>query len=312
MIERNIKNSSGKITGKSFISEKSIVIDNANKPILKITDNKIIKECLNKDIQIETVIKLYNEYTMSIGEIASLYDRCYSNINKYINQISEIKKNKKGRRNRAYGHPVSKQQSEKMSKALQGKTHTPYERTPEIRKKISDSLKQYFKKHPQDPTPHIKNWEKGVYDNVNFHRGIAGTFTSIKTKKTFRFRSLLELYYALLLEKDSNIITYTFEPFHITMDNGHTYMPDFLLNNSIIVELKSKKFTEKVDGVQEKVQYKKNQCEKYCKKNNLQYKIIYDEDINFESGKMKRYIKNNPNINQKYNIIFELPERIWS
>lgn len=310
-IERDIKNSSGKITGKTTITESKILIDNIGKPLLEIIDQQIIQEVLSNNISDSTLLELYNEYTMSIGEIASLYNRCYSNINKKLKSLG-FTPDKRGRRNRAYGHHVPKTQSEKMSKALKGRKAPSYERTPEIKEKISKSLKQYFKEHPQNPEPHIKNWKNGVYDSVNFQRGIAGNFTSIKTNSTFRFRSLLELKFALMLEQNPDVITYQFEPFHISMENGHSYMPDFLINNSIIVELKSKKFVERIDGVQERVIYKQSQAKKYCQKNNLQYKIIYDEDINFDSKTMKRYIREHPEIIKQYNISFEQPNRIWS
>ena len=310
-IIRDIKNSSGKITGKTTITELKISIDNIGKPLLEITDNKIIQEVLSNNISDSTLLKLYNEYTMSIGEIASLYNRCYSNINKKLKSLN-FAPNKQGRRNRAYGRSVSEEQSKKMSKSLKGRKAPAYKRTPEIKEKISKSLKKYYKEHPQNPDPHIKNWKNGVYDQVNFQRGIAGKFYSIKTKQSFRFRSLLELKFALTLEQDAKVITYKFEPFHIEMENGHSYMPDFLINNSIIIELKSKKFVERVDGVKEKVNYKQSQAKKYCQKNNLQYKIIYDEDINFDSKTMKRYIREHPEIIKQYNISFEHPERIWS
>lgn len=307
---RNIKNSSGKITGTTEILEDSIIINNIGKPILLIDDPQIIEEVLKERISEKTLEILYNEYTMSIGEIASLYNKCYSNINKLVRANPQIETNHKGRRNRAYGHPVSKEQSEKMSKALQGRKGVVYERTPEMREKISRSLKEYFKQHPQNPEPHIKNWENGVYDNVDFKRGIGGYFTSIKTKTTIKFRSLLELYYLLLLEQDENIITYSYEPFHIKMENGKSYMPDFLINNSKIIELKAKKYVERVAGVKDKVNYKKSQAIQYCNAHGLEYQIIYDEDIGFETQRMKHYIKNNPNIVEQYNIVFLNPERM--
>lgn len=307
---RNIKNSSGKITGTTEILEDSIIINNIGKPILLIDDSQIIEEVLQGKISEKTLEILYNEYTMSIGEIASLYDKCYSNINKLIRVNPQIEVNHKGRRNRAYGHPVSKEQSEKMSKALQGRKGVVYERTPEMREKISQSLKEYFKQHPQNPAPHIKNWENGVYDNVDFKRGIGGYFTSIKTKTTIKFRSLLELHYLLLLEQDESVITYSYEPFHIKMENGKSYMPDFLINNSRVVELKAKKYVERVAGVKDKVNYKKSQAIQYCSTHGLEYQIIYDEDINFDTKRMKHYIKNNPNIVKQYNIVFLNPERM--
>ncbi len=311
-MKRNIKNSSGKITGTTEILNNKIIIDNIGKPILEIIDKQIINEVLSNTISNKTLIKLYNDYTMSISEIASLYDRCYSNINQLIKKESKIIIDRRGRRNRAYGHAVSQEQSKKMSKSLKGRTPTYYERTPEIKQKISNSLKKYFKEHPQNPEPHRQNWKNGVYDNVDFQYGISGHFTSIKTKQIIRFRSLLELYYLIKIENDITILTYKYEPFHIEMDNGKSYMPDFLINNKLLIELKSKKYVERVSGIKEQVLYKKTQAEKYCKKNNLIYKIIYDEDIGFDSRTMKYFIKNNPLIIKQYNISFTNPERIWS
>lgn len=309
-MKKDIKNSSGKITGTTQIFNDHIIIDNQGKPILQIIDKQIINEVLNKCISEKTLIKLYNEYTLSTSEIASLYDRCYSFVNRLILNNSNIKINRCGRRNRAYGHKVSKQQSIKMSKALQGRQAPHYERTPEIRKQTSESLKKYFKTHPQNPQPHIDNWKSGKYKNTDFKIGIAGYFTSLKNKRTIRFRSLLELYYLIQIENDDNITNYQYEPFYIEMDNGKTYTPDFLINDNIIIELKSKKYTERVKGVKEKVEYKKSQAIKYCEQHGYQYKIIYDEDIGFESKKMKNYITYNPDIVSKYNIIFLNPSRM--
>lgn len=306
----NIKNSSGKITGTTEIVKNSITINNSGKPILVINDANIVNEALNNIINNSTLIILYNEYTLGVGEIASIYNRCYSNINKILKTIPEIKFNKCGRRNRAYGQAVSPEQSKKMSEALKGRAAPKYERTPEIKAKISASLKKYYSEHPQDPTPHIRNWKQGVYDNVDFKIGISGHFTSLKMNTTIRFRSLLELYYLLKIEQDKSINSYKYEPFHIEMDNGKTYMPDFLINDTQVIELKSKKYVERVQGVKEKVQYKQSQAIKYCEQNGLQYQIIYDEDIGFESKAMKYYVKNNPNIIKKYKITFTDPERM--
>lgn len=309
-MKRNIKNSSGKIIGTTEITNNNITIDVIGKPLLIIEDNIIINESINENLSLDTIRNLYNNYTLTIAEIASLYNRCYSNVNKIIKTDTEITINKYGRRNRAFGHKVSEEQSKKMSVALKGRTAPIYERTPEIREKISNSLKKYFSTHPQNPAPHIKNWQDGKYNNVDFKIGISGHFTSIRFPKTIRFRSLLELAFLLKLENDEHITSYIYEPFHIMMDNGHTYMPDFLINNNTVIELKSKKYVERVEGVKNKVEYKQSQAIKYCNENNLIYQIIYDEDINFDSRQMKQYLKNNPDIVKKYNITFINPERM--
>ena len=309
-MKRDIKNSSGKITGFTEITEDFILINSTGKPILEINDKEIISKILSNKIDKDTLIILYNNYTLSIGEIASLYNRCYSNINKIIKGIEEIVINRNGRRNRAYGHKVSEEQSKKMSLALKGRKAPEYERTPEIREKISKSLKQYFKNNPQNPEPHRENWRKEVYKNVDFKIGIGGHFYSLKIDKTIKFRSLLELFYLLKLENDDNIHTYAYEPFHIELENGSTYTPDFLINNCKVVELKSKKYMERVSGVKEKVLYKQEQAIKYCEKNNLTYQIIFDEDIGFDSKEMKKYINNNSEIVKKYKITFINPKRM--
>ena len=305
-----IKNSNNKVTGKTVIETDKIIIDNIGKPILEIKNFSILKSVAEKDISEEILIYLYNDLTLTIGEIASLYGVCYSNINKKLKSISEIKFDKRGRRNRAYGRKVSKEQSAKMSAALKGRSPAYYERTPEIREKISNSLKAYYAEHPQNPLPHIKNWQEGKYKNVDFKIGIGGRFYSIKMNKNFRFRSLLELYYLLRLEQDTTIICYDYEPFTIKMDNGHNYTPDFLLNDKIVVELKSKKYVNRVSGVKDKVLYKQSQAKKYCSQNNLEYKIIYDEDIGFESREMKKFINKNLELVDKYHITFNDPSRV--
>lgn len=184
-----------------------------------------------------------------------------------------------------------------------------YERTIEIRKKISNSLKQYYKLNPQNPIPHINNWKNGIYDKVDFHHGIGGKIFSLKNKKTIFFRSLLELYYILYLEENMNIKTYQYESLKIICDDGHVYIPDFVIGSELI-ELKSKKYINSNDLIYSRFLYKKRQCEDYCLKNNLSYKVIFDTDLNYDTGKMKRYIKNNPEIVNKYNIEFNQPERM--
>lgn len=304
-----IKNSSNKIIGELKITEDKIFIDNFSKPLLIIEDKELISQIINKNRSNEILLILYNEYYLTIGEIAALYGVCYSNINKQLKTIPSYKGNKQGRRNRAFGHPVTFEQSQKMSTKLKGRKNTFYERTPEIKEKISKSLKAYFKEHPQDPTPHRNNWTKGIYNNVDFKIGISGYFNSLKNNKKYFFRSLLELFFMLKLEEDSSIITYQYEPIHIKMDNGAIYTPDILLNDKLI-ELKSKKYVERVKEVKEKVEYKTQQALKYCKQNNLQYQIIYDEDIGFISKNFKRFLRDNPQIIKKYNIVFNDPSRM--
>lgn len=313
---RNIRNSSNKIVGYVDIIDNKIIIHNNSKPEFIIDNEEILSAILNKDRDDAIIAKLYDEYYLTIGEIAALYDVCYSNINKQTRQIKFKTAKKAGRRNSSYNKFFSQERRNNISEALKkgyetGKIKSkPYERTPEIKEKISNSLKKYFSIHPQDPTPHINNWKKGIYNDVDFHIGIGGSFYSHKNKTRINFRSLLELFYFLLLEKDISIDDYKYESIHIDCDNGHVYTPDILINNNIIIELKSKKYVEKVKGMKQKVLYKKEQAEKYCKIHNLKYQIVYDEDINYESKKFKRYLNNNPDIMNYYQIKINQPERM--
>ena len=312
----NIKNASGKVIGYTEITQSQIIVHNNTKPELIINSIEDINIINSKIITDDFLIHLYDDYLLSCGEIASLFNVCYSNINKRIKKLGVKTTPSQGRRNRSYGHQqndkTKKNISNGVKKAYQDgkyKDISPYERTPEIREKISNSLKTYYKNNPQNPEPHRKNWEKGVYNKVDFHRGIGGNFFSIKNNRRIYFRSVLELFYMLILENDNNIIAYQYEPFSIKCDNQTLYIPDIQIDN-VLIELKSKKYINSNKDIKEKFLYKKEQAEKYCKNNGFVYKIIYDEDIGFDSSRMKRHLKNNPDIIEKYKIYFNDPKRV--
>ena len=113
----------------------------------------------------------------------------------------------------------------------------------------------------------------------------------------------------LLLEEDINIKSYSYEAVKIKCDNGHIYTPDIQIDNTII-ELKSYKYIHSSDNILNSFNYKKQQAEYYCSQNNLQYKVIFDMDIGFDSARFKRHLANNPDIVNKYQIIFNQPERM--
>lgn len=269
----NIKNASGKVIGYTEIAQSQIIVHNNTKPELIIDSIEDINIINSKIITDDFLIHLYDDYLLSCGEIASLFNVCYSNINKRIKKLGVKTTPRQGRRNRSYGH------------------------------------QQNDKNNPQNPEPHRKNWEKGVYSKVDFHRGIRGNFFSIKNDRRIYFRSLLELFYMLILENDNNIIAYQYEPFSIKCDNQTVYIPDIQIDN-VLIELKSKKYINSNKDIKEKFLYKKEQAEKYCKNNGFVYKIIYDEDIGFDSSRMKRHLKNNPDIIKKYKIYFNEPKRV--
>ena len=306
---REIKNSSGKIIGETIIEDNKIIIKNNNKPDYELNDIQILQS-IDKPLEDEILIKLYDFYFLTCGEIASIYGVNYSNINKRIKNKTKTGKSE-GRRNSTFGKHMSEERRNNIANSLLGHKPIGYIRTPEIKEKISKSLKEYFKIHPQNPEPHRKNWREGKYNNVIFHRGVGGKFYSIKNQKEFVFRSLLELYYLLQLENNEKVYCYEYEPFHIICDNGTSYTPDLIINGEEVIELKSKRYIESNKEIKEKFEYKKEQGLKYCSEKGLLYRVIFDEDLNYDSKQMKKYIKDNPDIIEKYQISFVQNERVY-
>lgn len=317
--KRNIKNSSGKCIGSITKNDDSIIIKNNKKPEITITDPAIVDAWGSKTNNIEIIQKMYDEYILCIGEIACILDVIYCRANQWV-LSSDCKTSQKfGRRNSSYGATFSETRIERIKRG-QKRYHDqfgypePYERTSEIRKKISDGVKkaQSEGRLPRPRDVAIKAWKDGKFSNVDFGHGIGGYITSIKMNKRFFFRSLLELAYILKLESDDSIVEYKYEPFHIPCDDGTSYTPDFFINNTTVIELKSYKFVYKQPKILEKFKYKVKQAVKYCKSNNLKYKVIFDNDIDFRSDAFKIYIKNATDVVEKYQIEFRNPERIWS
>ena len=99
-------------------------------------------------------------------------------------------------------------------KKSRGRKIIPYERTEEVRQKISQSLKEYYSTHEisQETREKLSEaWTKGCYKNASIGRGCNGYFYSPKNNKNFFFRSLLELNYFIILEQDDTVINYTVE-----------------------------------------------------------------------------------------------------
>ena len=180
----------------------------------------------------------------------------------------------------------------------------------EIKEKIRQGVKKAIDEGRLNESSNAKKgWINQKFANINFKRGIGGYITSHKIHKRFFFRSLLELCYIIMLEEDPEIISYNYEPFQITCDDGSLYTPDFQIGNDII-ELKSYSFIYKQKGeIQEKFEYKKSQAEKYCAEHELNYKVIFDIDIGFDSKRFKHVLKET-NYIQKYNIEFLQTDRV--
>lgn len=247
---------------------------------------------------------LYDEKELCIGEIAAIYGYCYSKTNKILKTLNPITSNSYGRRNSSYNQTFSEERKRKIGEKSKGRTIPPYERTEEIKEKISKSLIKYYSEHEVsiETREKLKSaWVNGSYKNAKMGRGRQGYFYSIKNKKDFYFRNGLELKFLIILEENKEIICYEVEPFQIKLKNNHHYTPDFLVNNKYLIELKAKDFliyTKEYERFEEEKAFAKE----YCKKNNLVYKIIYSDELDYDSKKFFRYINNNKNLIDKYNI----------
>ncbi len=313
-MKRYILNSSKENIGEIEFSPNKISIYNNKKPSLEITDIDIINKIYNGEDEV-TIQKLYDDYTLCIGEVACLYNISYTRANKWFKSLPLKTSTKAGRRNASYGKTFSKERIFKMvaNRKDDRKQRKGCTVPEEQRKKISETLKRKYsnKEIIIDREKFRQAWKRGAYENVDFGHGIGGYITSKKINKRFFFRSLLELAYVLILEEDKDVQSYKYEKLKIPCDNGSFYTPDFIINDKDVIELKSKKYILSNKAIFDSFIYKKNQAEIYCKNNNLNYKVIFDKDINFETKRMKQYLKDNPKIIETFNITFIKPERVF-
>lgn len=318
-ITKSIYNSNGKVIGEIIQNNQEIIVNNYKKPILYIKDKKVLGLFNQREISDEDIVYLWDEYELTIGEIAAIVSVVYSNINKRINLLQTKKSKKSGRRNSSYGTTFSKERKQNISNGQKqaykenGFHAGRYKRTEEIKNAISCGVKAAYERGDLDGSKNArKGWKKGKYSNVNFKRGIGGYITSKKTQKRFFFRSLLELCFILQLEKDKKVQWYEYEPIHIECDDGTIYTPDFLINHKYLIELKSYNFIYKQKGnIQLKFENKCKQGEQYAKEKGLIFKVIFDKDIGFDSAVYKHIIKKSKDL-ITYDIKFLQPERVWS
>lgn len=306
-----VKNSSGKIIGNIEITNNEIKINHNTKPQLIITDSEIINKIQAKD---ESVIAtLFNKYFLLVGEIAALYGTCYATMAKHLKAKGVNTDSRAGRRNSSWGTTFSEERVQNICKALEGKRrYGVYERTPEIRQKISQSVKKYYEEHEvsQETKQKLSDaWKRGCYDKSSMGRGYNGYFYSIKNNKDVYFRSLLELNYLLLLEQDDTVDYYSVEPFQIKLPNNHHYTPDMLINGQTLIELKPFNHLNWED--EERWNLELEGAALYCKEHNYNFQIIYDTDIGFESRKFKKWFLSNQDNLIQYNIRL-MKEIVWS
>ena len=308
-----IYNSSGKVIGVSYIDKNKIIIDHYNKPLYKITNKDTIEKVLNK--LDEGIIELFDKYFLLISEIASLYNTHYFTINRKINKFKEEglirTNNKNGRRNPSFSKTFDEERRRHIGEAGKGKhSHCrPYEMTAEIKAKISHTLQEGFSsgRIKMNKEALSKAWADGRYENVPMGRGIQGFFESKKHTKSkdVYFRSLLELKFLIEIEENDSIKSFTWEPFCIPLGDKQHYTPDCLIDNTL-VELKPRdhlKYTK--DNINNRFEKEVEAANKFCNERGYIFKIVYDDELNFNSKKFKKFLIDTPEIIDKYNIRFK-------
>ena len=306
----DIKNSSGKIIGKIEKTEEGYLIINPPKPNLLIDDVELVNKIDNGD---ESAFEtLWNDYTLLIGEIAALYGKIYATTRKHLQRMGIDTNSHAGRRNSSYGREFSEERKKKIGEKSRGRKIPQYERTPEIREKISLGLKKYFSENEVSTETRQKlsdAWARGCYNHSPMGKGYSGYFYSPKNNLDFYFRSFLELAYLLVLEKEESVQYYEVEPFKIRLENNHFYTPDVLTNGKLLIELKPSKHLSYED--KERWDLEQRGIEKFCSEHNYDYTIVYDKDIEFDSARFKRWYLNNQDELTQYNIRLSR-EIVWS
>lgn len=68
-------------------------------------------------------------------------------MNKKIHTLPVKTSSYGGRRSSSYGQTFSEERRKHIGEKSKGRKITPYERTPEIKQKISEGLKKYYQEH---------------------------------------------------------------------------------------------------------------------------------------------------------------------
>lgn len=300
MFERVIRNANYKITGKITFEENRIIIENLEKPVLIIDDMDLIRRAQAKDKA--AYVELYDKYFLTFGEIAAIVGYSYQWVWRQIQGLEFKTSGSQGRRNASYGVVFSEERRRRISESTVGRVSPPYERTPEMKKKISETLKRKYKTGELRVNAEAiaEAWQQGKYDTASMGKGYSGWFYSHKMQRDFHFRSFLELKFLLLIEENQEVEFYEGEPFRIIYNGFHHYTPDFLINGKYLIELKPKKhllYTSK-----EVFEAKVKAAKEYCEENNLAFRLIYDQDIDFKTHDFCRFLINNPDVIRQYNI----------
>jgi len=200
-------------------------------------------------------------------------------------KINIQKKNATG--NKAnLGKKFSKEHRKKISKTQEGKNNSFYGKThskKSMKKAMLSREKISMKKY--GASSHMKlDHYKDLFSKIAANNIIGGRetytkcsksghFYSKKNDKTFFYRSSYELKYLIKIEEDATVVEYNVEPFYIKYEYEgriRRYIPDFLINNKKLVEIKPKFLSE-----DNKTIAKLNAGIEFAKENGYEFKVIF-------------------------------------
>lgn len=202
----------------------------------------------------------------------------------------EISKRFSGSNNPFFGKNHSEQSKNKMKGSHDSWNSTKNKLSKEEYdiwyKKYCESLSGknnhfYGKHHSPQTRKHLsevraKLIADGTIDLKPSHYGLKGYYFSTKMNEMFRYDSLIEYLRMKMLDMDENVISWTkrhgIKIPYILNGIQKYYVPDFLINNSIIEELKG--YEE-----QNKKMAKLTILKSYCKNNNFKCNILTYQNI---------------------------------
>lgn len=212
----------------------------------------------------------------------------------YINNPMNNLENRKKISLKNKGRIKSKEEIERISKTLTGRKRPEY-----VTKKISDKLRG--RNLPKELVERIHKKQRGQKRSYEFRKrlsmiktqqilngtantythGKCGYFISNKMGTTFYYRSSTEKLLMEHCEFNDNIKSYTnkhgiYIQYKNEFDNSiHNYIPDFLINNYLLIETKG--------FVRLKDWFKWKATRYYCIRNDFKFKVIMDSDIKKEN-----------------------------
>lgn len=234
--------------------------------------------------------ELYKKCKCGCGELVKKNRSFKFSHHLRVNNPMNNPENRKKVSERKMGHEVSEETREKLRECNLGKKASEYTKA-----KMSQTRKG--RKRPQWVIDKIHKTQKGQKRSKEFCELISkikteqilnsksntytycknGYFHSNKMNDIFYYRSGTEKMFMEYCEKSDNIFSYTpkhkiYIPYVNESDgSNHNYIPDFFVNNKMIVETKGFK-TEK-DG------YKWKAAKKYCLEKEYNFKAVFDKKL---------------------------------